>query len=238
LISSAISEDGNYIAISDLYETKLFTLKSSETEVKAIRIKSFLNTLSTSKHISHLDIASKGLGSSTLAFTPDSRRLVMGHVQSGNIIVVSLPSPDSDEGEGVEVIKSFQMGGNVVHGRVIVGGKKRRRNGRKNGIDPESVTEVEVVDDMEVDEKEGEDDEEADEEKEDVKEEVAQKEEEQSWISCLGASGDGQWLVSGDTAGRVTIFNLDTLQVSPIPTFQHHSSILRLVKRTRWRSGK
>jgi U3 small nucleolar RNA-associated protein 4 len=212
LISSAISEDGNYIAISDLYETKLFTLKSSETEVKAIRIKSFLNTLSTSKHISQLDIASKGLGSSTLAFTPDSRRLVMGHVQSGNIIVVSLPIPGEGEGEGVEVIKSFQMGGNVVHGRVIVGGKKRRRNGRKND---QPVTEVEVMDDMEVDEKEGEEDEEADEEKdEDVKEEVAQKEEEQSWISCLGASGDGQWLVSGDTAGRVTIFNLDTLQVS------------------------
>jgi U3 small nucleolar RNA-associated protein 4 len=207
LISSAISEDGNYIAISDLYETKLFTLKSSETEVKAIRIKSFLNTLSTSKHLSHLDIASKGLGSSTLAFTPDSWRLVMGHVQSGNIIIVSLPSPDSDEGEGVEVIKSFQMGGNVVHGRVIVGGKKRRRNGRKND---QPVTEV--MDDMEVAE-EDEEDEEADEEKEEVKEEVAQKEEEQSWISCLGASGDGQWLVSGDTAGRVTIFNLDTLQV-------------------------
>jgi hypothetical protein len=135
----------------------------------------------------------------------------MGHVQSGNIIVVSLPSPG--EGEGVEVIKSFQMGGNVVHGRVIVGGKKRRRNGRKN----EPVTEVEVVDDMEVDEKEGEEDEEADEDKEEeaveVKEEV-KVEEEQSWISCLGASGDGQWLVSGDTAGRVTIFNLDTLQVS------------------------
>lgn len=74
------------------------------------------------------------------------------------------------------------------------------------------------MDDMEVDEKEGEEDEEeeADEEKEDVKEEVAQKEEEQSWISCLGASGDGQWLVSGDTAGRVTIFNLDTLQVSRV----------------------
>jgi len=141
----------------------------------------------------------------------------MGHVQSGNIIVVSLPSPDSEE--GVEVIKSFQMGGNVVHGRVIVGGKKRRRNGRKNGIDPEAVHEVVAEeDDMEVDavpENEDEDNEDKDDEDEE-KEEVAQKEE-QSWISCLGASGDGQWLASGDTAGRVTIFNLDTLQVSPEP---------------------
>jgi len=137
----------------------------------------------------------------------------MGHVQSGNIIVVSLPSPDSEE--GVEVIKSFQMGGNVVHGRVIVGGKKRRRNGRNND---QPVTEV--VDDMDVDEKDSEEDEEADEEKDEEKEQVAQEKEEQSWISCLGASGDGQWLVSGDTAGRVTVFNLDTLQVSREP-FPH-----------------
>ena len=138
----------------------------------------------------------------------------MGHVQSGNIIVVSLPSPSTGEGEGVEVIKSFQMGGNVVHGRVIAG-KKRRRNGRKN--DPEVVEEVveEENDDMEVDAvpEDGEEKEEEDGEEVEVKEEV-KVEEEQSWISCLGASGDGQWLVSGDTAGRVTIFNLDTLQVS------------------------
>ena len=141
----------------------------------------------------------------------------MGHVQSGNIIVVSLPSPDS--GEGVEVIKSFQMGGNVVHGRVIAG-KKRRRNGRKNDpviAEEDNEMEVDAVPDDEdkEEEREGEDKEDDDEdgEKEEVKEEV-KVEEEQSWISCLGASGDGQWLVSGDTAGRVTIFNLDTLQVS------------------------
>jgi len=135
----------------------------------------------------------------------------MGHVQSGNIIVVSLPSPNSGDGdgEGVEVIKSFQMGGNVVHGRVIAGGKKRRRNGRKNEIVEEVVEEEE--DGMEVDSASADEDE----EKEEVKEEeTAIKGDEQSWISCLGASGDGQWLVSGDTAGRVTIFNLDTLQVS------------------------
>jgi len=142
----------------------------------------------------------------------------MGHVQSGNIIVVSLPSPTGDS-EGVEVIKSFQMGGNVVHGRVIAG-KKRRRNGRKN--DPIIAEEVEEQNDMEVDVPEDGDKEDDDNEEEDEKEEVEEEvkvEEEQSWISCLGASGDGQWLVAGDTAGRVTIFNLDTLQVSQ-PFFQ------------------
>lgn len=41
---------------------------------------------------------------------------------------------------------------------------------------------------------------------------------EEAWISCLAASDDGQWLVSSDTNARVTIYNLDTLQVSPLPT--------------------
>lgn len=36
-----------------------------------------------------------------------------------------------------------------------------------------------------------------------------------AWISSLAASDDGQWLVSSDTNARVTIYNLDTLQVSP-----------------------
>jgi hypothetical protein len=37
-----------------------------------------------------------------------------------------------------------------------------------------------------------------------------------AWISCLAASDDGQWLVSSDTNARVTIYNLDTLQVGPL----------------------
>lgn len=35
-----------------------------------------------------------------------------------------------------------------------------------------------------------------------------------AWVSSLAASEDGQWLAVADLEGRVTIFNLDTLQVS------------------------
>lgn len=44
---------------------------------------------------------------------------------------------------------------------------------------------------------------------------VADKDRDSAWISCLAASDDGQWLVSSDTNARVTIYNLDTLQVGP-----------------------
>lgn len=35
-----------------------------------------------------------------------------------------------------------------------------------------------------------------------------------AWITTLAASADGQWLAAGDVTGRVTVVNLDTLQVS------------------------
>jgi U3 small nucleolar RNA-associated protein 4 len=214
LISSAISDDGTYIAISDLYETKLFNLQSTPTGTRAIRIKSFLHTLSKSSHTSHLDIGTKGLGSSTLAFTPDSRRLVLGHVQSGNIIVVALPAVSKEE---VEVVKCFQMGGNMIHGRVIAGLTKKQRkaaeHAEKNGLvkaaaDGEKDKDVEMNgDDAEEDEGE---------EEKQLATTTKETGNESTWISCLAASNDGQWLVSSDTSGRVTIFNLDTLQVCPI----------------------
>jgi U3 small nucleolar RNA-associated protein 4 len=220
-----------------LYETKLFHLSTTAGQTKAIRIKSFLHTLSNSKHTTHLDIPSKGLGASTLVFTPDSRRLVVGHVQSGEIIVIALPSPTFDvelrrEEMEVEVVKCFQMGGNTIHGRVIAGSTKkhRRRNGRAtttangngngngNGIEHETEV-VNGHEDIEIDDIVEEEQDEEEEAEEEVKAEGKEEEQTQSWISCLAASGDGQWLSSGDTSGRVTIFNLDTLQVSSTFTF-------------------
>lgn len=35
-----------------------------------------------------------------------------------------------------------------------------------------------------------------------------------AWISSLTASDDGQWLAVADLVGRISVYNLDTLQVS------------------------
>lgn len=48
-----------------------------------------------------------------------------------------------------------------------------------------------------------------------AKNNVEEKVSDGAWVSCLAASEDGQWLASSDTRARVTIYNLDTLQVSP-----------------------
>lgn len=229
LVSSSVSQDGNYLAVSDLYETKLFQLTSESaisSSIRPIRIKSFLSTLTDSPHTAHLDLASKGLGSSTILFTPDSRRMVLGHVQSGNVVVIQLPNPTDSE-PVVEVVKCFRPGGNVVAGRVIAGsggaggGRRRQRklakmNGQVNGhVTPTSNGhgETETQDaDIEMN-----GDDEHEQERVELEEAEEANVEDGAWIACLAASEDGQWLVSSDTQGRVTVYNLDTLQVSTYP---------------------
>lgn len=39
------------------------------------------------------------------------------------------------------------------------------------------------------------------------------------WTNTLAASGDGQWLAAGDVKGGVTVYNLDTMQVSRLAGF-------------------
>jgi U3 small nucleolar RNA-associated protein 4 len=213
LISSAISDDGRFIAISDLYETKLFLLSNT----RPIRIKSFLNTLATSQHTQHLEIGTKGLGSSILTFTPDSRRLIMGHVQTGSVIIIELPtpSPSSKQVEEVSVVKSFNMGGNTIHGRSIMGLTRRQKRSAAHreakGLNGDSSATVNGNGNGNGNEEEDED---MDIAPEDNSNSSSHESKNGNWISCLCASEDGQWLVSSDVGGRVTVFNLDTLQVS------------------------
>lgn len=234
LISSAVSQDGRYLAVSDLYETKLFQLIPTphETAIRPLRLKSFLSILASSSLTSHLDIASKGLGSSTILFTPDSRRLVLGHVQSGNLIVVQLPSHDNDR-EKVElgVVKCFKPAGNLVGGRVIAGHRQpgqvqKTKRQLKKMAQMEAIATAAAVAKLNEEEEggdvemngngngNGDDEKHENEDDDDEDEGVDSDNKDRAWISCLAASDDGQWLVSSDTNARVTIYNLDTLQVS------------------------
>lgn len=231
LISSAVSQDGRYLAVSDLYETKLFKLVPTphETAIKPLRVKSFLSVLASSSLTSHLDIPAKGLGSSTILFTPDSRRLVLGHVQSGNLIVVQLPSHDEDrDRDRVEmgVVKCFKPAGNLVGGRVIAGQpvhKTKRQLKKMAQMEAIAIAAAklnEEEEDVEMngqgdDEKHENENENENEDEDDEDEGVERDNKDKAWISCLAASDDGQWLVSSDSNARVTIYNLDTLQVSP-----------------------
>ncbi|OCF35969.1 hypothetical protein I316_02464 [Kwoniella heveanensis BCC8398] len=215
LISSTISPDGKWLALSDLYETKIFHLSSVGTSLRPTRIKNFLETLHESPLLSHLFLPSKGCGASSLLFTPDSQRLVLSLVAAGQIVVLDLPAEDNIR-DGVEVVKCFAREDKLVDGRVVKGKANGRTSTSPNGN-------VDIDMDEEQNGKQSEEDEGADESDDD--EEIggkSGKEENQPWVSCLAASEDGQWLGVADLAGRVSVFNLDTLQLyATLPTLPH-----------------
>ncbi|WWD20897.1 hypothetical protein CI109_105375 [Kwoniella shandongensis] len=208
IISSSISSDGRWLAVSDLYETKLFHLASSSgsNTLHPTRIRDLLPTLHSSPMLAHLSLPTKGCGSSTLLFTPDSQRLVLGLVASGQIVVLELPEQPKD---GVNVVKCFARQDKIVDGRVVKGKKATANghtpNGDVNGdVDMDKGVEEEVGSGSE----------------DETEDEAEKKQEEQAaWISSLAASEDGQWLGVSDLAGRVSVFNLDTLQLyATLPT--------------------
>nr|XP_019007732.1 uncharacterized protein I206_07366 [Kwoniella pini CBS 10737]OCF46513.1 hypothetical protein I206_07366 [Kwoniella pini CBS 10737] len=204
LITSNISSNGKWLAVSDLYETKLFQLSVQGTSLRPIRVKSFLSTLLSSPTLEGLSIPSKGCGSSSLIFTPDSQRLILGLVSSGQLLVLELPEDASGE---VEVVKLFTREDKIVDGRVVKGNPHTKANGVPNGAHEDA--EMGNSSDEESIDEEGTDEEVAN----------ARIEENGAWISCLGVSEDSQWLAVCDLQGRTGIWNLDTLQLhATLPT--------------------
>lgn len=128
LTCAVISEDGRWMAVSDLYETKLFALRSSSAStgmgsLAPKRIKSFLPTLLQSKALKHLELESRGTGASSLLFSPDSGRLIMGMAMSGQVVILELNGGEGQvKGEEVRVAQVFKRDEAMVGqaGRVIV----------------------------------------------------------------------------------------------------------------------
>ena len=144
LVASSISGNGKWIALSDLFETKLFYLLSvsnrlrsmSHTEVQSttstiqpVRLQRLLPTLSEALP----DINSTGCGSSAILFTPDSQRLVLASALTDRIIVLELPIisggevAESREAE-MRVVQTFH--GPSTSERVV---RPLRSSGNRNG---------------------------------------------------------------------------------------------------------
>ncbi|ORX40916.1 quinon protein alcohol dehydrogenase-like superfamily [Kockovaella imperatae] len=104
LIASAISPDGRWVAVSDLYETKLFSLDAKPQRMPL--------HLVDSPELSHLSLETTGTGSSALLFTPDSQRLVLG--LSSQVVVVDI--------DAARVLKCFKRDDPISGGRVIRSG--------------------------------------------------------------------------------------------------------------------
>ncbi|GAA6032090.1 hypothetical protein JCM8097_007066 [Rhodosporidiobolus ruineniae] len=98
LVSSAVSDDGRWLAVSDLYETKLFRLQWRNGELIPRRQKTLTPALSAALP------APLGTGSSCLTFTKDSQRLILSTAFGANLAVVQLPEGKDDECEVVAVL--------------------------------------------------------------------------------------------------------------------------------------
>ncbi|KAJ3919467.1 WD40 repeat-like protein [Lentinula edodes] len=86
LVASAISDDGKWLVVSDLYETKLFRLiTDAEGRVKPRRIRDFASIISL-----HLPQKPASTGGLSFAFTPDSTKLVMSTALTSYILVIDI----------------------------------------------------------------------------------------------------------------------------------------------------
>jgi U3 small nucleolar RNA-associated protein 4 len=212
--------------VADLYETKLFLLSFSNSDLLSLqptRIRSFVPALTSSPALSHLSLDTTGCGASSLMFTRDSRRLILGLVASAQLVVIDLID------EGVEVAKCFKREERIVGGRVVKGSQRLAQeahslstpNGKAehiaNGVSYDEDAVLVDKEDGQVDQTEDGADS-SDEDSDGIAEQKASG----AWISCLTASEDGQWLALSDLSGRTEVYSLDTLQLhSTLPTLPH-----------------
>ncbi|KAG6845653.1 hypothetical protein H0H87_005860 [Tephrocybe sp. NHM501043] len=100
LIASGISDDGKWLVVSDLYESKLFSLSHDvRGELAVRRIRDFSSILQP--HIPNSTTLSTG--GQAFQFTPDSSKLVMSTTFSSYVLVIDLT------GEKPRVLRRFDQ---------------------------------------------------------------------------------------------------------------------------------
>lgn len=143
LIASAISADGAWLAVSDLFETKLFRLSQKNGELHAKRVRDFSSSLSLAMSDSF------GTGSGCLEFV-GSDQLVLATAFGSTVVIVELP-PTKDASCTVKA--TFD-----ARSKVPIKHLPSMRNGRvpdnDSDSDSDSDTDDEMVDAVDVDEAE------------------------------------------------------------------------------------
>lgn len=206
--ASAISGDGRWLAVSDVYEVKLFELtqpspppsslsneniKNEKENLRPRRVKTFAAILE-----SHLGAVE---GASTLGFTPDGGRLVLTGARSGRVVIVDLTGRSEMGGKPEpRVLRSFEHHARRVlsSGRVV----KPMPGRTSDNIESDEDGDDAMAGDTE-----------------EKSEEVTSDEEEEdedgrsASVTRLAFSADGQWLATTDDRFRTHIFNLDSVQV-------------------------
>jgi len=118
LVASAISDNGRWLVISDLYETRLFMIEhDAEGGLNPKRIRNFSSILQA--HLPHSPSSTGGLA---FSFTPDSSKLVMSTALSTQVLIIDLGINTEDQEP--RVLRRFdhhRMRDGILGGRVIKG---------------------------------------------------------------------------------------------------------------------
>lgn len=185
LVALAISPDGRFLAVSDLYETKLFSLQTVGDGILPRRVSAFSKAFGEG--------AGGAPGSSAMTFTPDSSRLVLATYPGSYVHVVELPAEDT--APRCRIVASFSQHRSREAGRAVAGKKltngHAHSNGHANGVDSDSESGSEA--------------------EEDTEPETRQRTQ-FARLDLVKVSPDGQYLVSVDTSRRIHVFSLDTLR--------------------------
>lgn len=206
LVASAVSDDGRWLAVSDLGETRVFYLDEDAEDASAVprRLKTLTATLQAQCPAS-MRLEKNGTGASALTFTPDSRRLVLASALTGDITIVDLSAVVSDEsarlGEA-SVVRVFEQDASATVGGRVVAGGKRVKGSSSADSPPDGGMDVDGSDDDSDDGR------------------APRARGGRATVKCLAVGPDGQWLAVSDLLGRTRVYNLDTLQLhAHLPTF-------------------
>ncbi|CAA7264711.1 unnamed protein product [Cyclocybe aegerita] len=222
IVAHEISDDGRWLVVSDLYESKLFSLHTDDKGlINPKRIKDFSAILQSQIPTSNTHPVSTG--GLTFRFTPDSSKLVMSTAMSSYILIVDLTS------EKLRVLRRFdhhRMQDSVVHDRVMKGRVASRKgelnghaavNGNAQGDEDVEMGDVDSPPPVDHSEDEGEQS-----EREDVKSTAAVVS-----IDQIAISTDGQWLATSDSRARTHVFNLDSISHHTVlPSFHRPAQVL------------
>ncbi|KAK7064410.1 WD-repeats-region domain-containing protein [Favolaschia claudopus] len=116
ILATAISSNGRWLALSDLYESKLFSLSfTPEDSIRPKRVRDFSAVLRA-----HLPPKSVSTGSLAFHFTPDSSKLVIATAVGSHILIIDLGAED----EQPRVLRRFdhhRHGSSIASSRLVKG---------------------------------------------------------------------------------------------------------------------
>ncbi|KAH9456507.1 hypothetical protein MJO29_006536 [Puccinia striiformis f. sp. tritici] len=212
LISSAISADGSWLAVSDLYEVKLFYMNKTEDErtgqLQPRRVKGF-EPFSSSKSSGRKSDHQQG--ARAIEFSADSTRLILAGSLTSDLVVIGLGCTDKQVPQ-IKILRTFYH--NSSHSVIDHSDLSSRPV-----ITPSSrllitspVPTVENSDSTPQDDLSVLPDHEDQNSDPEIEPELNDQSPHSSYLRKIAVSPDGQWLATADSKKTLHIYNLDGMK--------------------------